>query len=72
MSMTITLVPIVIALGSTVSTASLAAAFVCGHTGDSALLRLRGGELFIEWNREEDLLYMTGPAEFVFDGELFL
>ena len=54
------------------ATASLAAAFVCGHTGDSAYLQLRGGELFIEWNREEDLLYMTGPAEFVFDGELFL
>ena len=54
------------------ATAALAAAVVCGHTEESASLQLRGGELFIEWNREEDLLYMTGPAEFVFDGELFL
>ncbi len=54
------------------ATAALAAAAVCGYTDTSALLQLRGGELFIEWDREEDLLYMTGPAEFVFDGELFL
>jgi len=54
------------------ATAALAAAVVCGYAEGRALLQLRGGELFIEWNREEDLLYMTGPAEFVFDGELTL
>ena len=29
-----------------------------------------GGELLIEWDREADLLYMTGPAEYAYDGVL--
>ena len=37
-----------------------------------AKLMLRGGELNIEWNRDENLIYMTGPAVTVFDGELLL
>ena len=48
------------------STASLAAAVLNGT------LRLRGGELLIEWDRASDLIYMTGPAVTVFDGELKL
>lgn len=54
------------------ATASLVAAAVCGFTGPAAKLILAGGELFIEWDRDENLLYMTGPAEFVFDGEIKL
>ena len=54
------------------STASLAAAVVNGKCADSATLRLRGGELLIEWDRESNLIYMTGPAVTVFDGELKL
>lgn len=54
------------------STAALAASVVNGKCADSAKLLLRGGELLIEWNRAENLLYMTGPAVTVFDGELLL
>lgn len=32
-------------------------------------VRLRGGDLFIEWG-EDDHIYMTGPAEFVYEGKL--
>ena len=31
--------------------------------------RLLGGDLYIRWDRENDTVYMTGPAETVFDGE---
>lgn len=31
-------------------------------------VKLRGGDLKIEWNREENTIYMTGPAVIVFDG----
>ena len=29
-----------------------------------------GGDLEIEWNEENNRVYMTGPAETVFEGEL--
>jgi len=54
------------------ATATMAAASLCGHVGLSATVQLRGGELFIEWDKKEDALYMTGPAVTVFDGELYL
>ena len=54
------------------STAALAAAVVNGKCEPYAKLMLRGGELNIEWNRDENLIYMTGPAVTVFDGELLL
>ena len=53
------------------ATASLVAACLNGHTGPAATIELPGGRLYIEWDREIDQLYMTGPAETVFDGELF-
>ena len=31
---------------------------------------LLGGQLTIEWNAKDGHIYMTGPAEFVFDGEI--
>ena len=31
---------------------------------------LLGGQLTIEWNANDGHIYMTGPAEFVFDGEI--
>ncbi len=52
------------------ATASLAVAARLGLCGDEADVRLRGGTLRIAWDRRENLLYMTGPAEFVFDGEV--
>ena len=41
--------------------------------GDSPVtVRLLGGNLEIFWNRQENLVYMTGPATTVFDGEIDL
>ena len=51
-------------------TAALAAAVVNGRCENSAKLILRGGELLIEWDRDKNLIYMTGPAVTVYDGEL--
>ena len=52
------------------ATAVLAAANVCGLCGDSATVLLPGGELFIEWDKAANKLYMTGPAATVFEGEI--
>lgn len=52
------------------SSASLAAAVVCGKSTPKVKMILRGGELEIEWDRAENLIYMTGPAVKVFDGEI--
>ena len=41
-------------------------------TGNTVTVKLRGGDLRIEWNREENTVYMTGPATFVFEGEVSL
>jgi diaminopimelate epimerase len=30
-----------------------------------------GGTLNIEWRESDNHVYMTGPAEFVFDGEIY-
>lgn len=54
------------------STASLVAAAVNGKSNDKAKLLLRGGELEIEWDRRDNQVYMTGPAHYVFDGELLM
>ena len=35
-------------------------------------VKLLGGDLQIEWDREADHVYMTGPATVVFDGEIEL
>ena len=35
-------------------------------------VKLLGGDLEIYWNRQENLVYMTGPATTVFDGEIDL
>ncbi|MBA4700461.1 MAG: diaminopimelate epimerase [Ruminococcus sp.] len=40
-----------------------------GLTEDEVTVRLLGGDLFIKWDREKNTVYMTGPAETVFDGE---
>ncbi len=43
-----------------------------GLTDDKVTVKLLGGDLEIEWNREENRVYMTGPAKRVFDGEIEL
>ena len=35
-------------------------------------VQLLGGDLNISWERDENLIYMTGPATTVFDGEIDL
>ncbi len=34
-------------------------------------VELLGGELQIEWRKEDNHVYMTGPAVTVFEGELY-
>ena len=50
--------------------ATLAAAVANGLTERRAVLILNGGELEIEWDQKTGHVLMTGPAEFVFDGEI--
>lgn len=56
-------------------TGACAVAVACvlnGYTQEHVTVRLLGGDLKIFWDREENLVYMTGPAEVVFDGEIEL
>ena len=39
-----------------------------GLTEDEVTVHLLGGDLQIFWDREKDTVFMTGPAEVVFDG----
>ncbi|MBP3470583.1 MAG: diaminopimelate epimerase [Lachnospiraceae bacterium] len=41
-------------------------------TEDEITVRLLGGELKIRWDREENCIYMTGPARVVFEGTIEL
>ncbi len=49
--------------------AAVAACVLNGLTEEKVTVKLLGGELNILWDRKENLIYMTGPAETVFDGE---
>ncbi|MBP3475785.1 MAG: diaminopimelate epimerase [Lachnospiraceae bacterium] len=51
--------------------ATVVSCILNGLTDDTVTVKLLGGELEITWDREADLVYMTGPATTVFDGELF-
>lgn len=56
-------------------TGACAVAVACilnGLTENKVTVQLLGGDLLIEWDREADKVYMTGPAEVVFDGEVEL
>lgn len=50
--------------------AAMVACHLSGLVEDEADVWLLGGRLHIEWNQEDGYVYMTGPAEFVFDGEV--
>ena len=43
-----------------------------GLTEDTVTVKLLGGELLIHWDRKENIVYMTGPAVTVFEGEIEL
>ncbi|MFD1426668.1 diaminopimelate epimerase [Kroppenstedtia sanguinis] len=49
--------------------ASLVAAVLNGIADRRARVHLKGGDLEIEWREAEDRVYMTGPAQMVFEGE---
>lgn len=50
--------------------ASFAAAVLNGLCERSVTMRLLGGTLELVWDEGDKHIYMTGPAEFVFDGEI--
>jgi len=49
--------------------AALVAAVLCGHADRKVQMKLAGGNLMLNWNAEDNHVYQTGPAAFVFDGE---
>lgn len=54
-------------------TGACATAVACilnGHTDDTVIIHLLGGDLKIHWDRALNRVFMTGPAETVFDGEI--
>ncbi len=50
--------------------AALVAAVITGRADRSAVVRLNGGDLQIDWDESTDEVFMTGPATFVFDGTI--
>lgn len=46
------------------------ASILNGLTEDKVTVKLLGGDLLIEWDREANKVYMTGPAEVSFEGEI--
>lgn len=48
--------------------ATLVSSALNGLTDRKATVSLKGGDLFIEWNEEDNHVYMTGPAQEVFKG----
>ncbi len=53
-------------------TGACASVYACirnGFTQDFVTVRLLGGELKIQYDREKNTIFMTGPAVTVFDGE---
>ena len=52
--------------------ATVVACVLNDKTDDEVLVHLLGGDLFIKYDRENDTVWMTGPAEIVFEGEIEL
>ena len=52
--------------------ATAVAAFLTGKAGRKSDIVMDGGTLTIEWHESDNHVYKTGPAEFVFDGEVEL
>lgn len=46
------------------------ASILNGYTENKVTVKLLGGDLQIEWDRETDKIHMIGPAEVSFDGEI--
>jgi diaminopimelate epimerase len=52
--------------------AAAVAAVLNGYCDRKVTIHLLGGDLQIEWNQENNHVYMTGEAVTVFEGELLL
>ena len=50
--------------------ATAVAAALTGRSGRTSQIVMDGGTLDIEWRKSDNHVYMTGPAEFVFEGEV--
>ena len=50
--------------------ATATAAIILGLTDRKVDIIMDGGTLNIEWNKDDGHIYMTGPSEFVFEGEI--
>lgn len=50
--------------------ATLVSSVLNGLTGRKATISLAGGDLLIDWNEDNDRVYMTGPAAAVFTGTI--
>ena len=50
--------------------ATVVACVLNGFTQETVTVKLLGGDLTVTWDREADLIYMTGPATTVFEGEI--
>lgn len=62
---------ITMACGTGACATAVAAAHT-GRAGRSSDIVMDGGRLHIEWSEADNHVYMTGPATFVFDGEIEL
>ena len=54
------------------ASSSVVASYLNGYTERKVLVNLLGGNLEIEWNKDDNHIYMTGPAREVFEGEIDL
>ena len=50
--------------------ASVTACILNGKTGRKVDVKLKGGVINVEWRKSDNNVYMTGPAKFVFEGDV--
>ncbi|MCR5596790.1 MAG: diaminopimelate epimerase [Lachnospiraceae bacterium] len=50
--------------------ASVTACILNGKTGRNVEVKLKGGVINVEWRESDNNIYMTGPAKFVFEGDV--
>ncbi len=50
--------------------ATTVACVLNGLTDTKVRVKVLGGEILCEWDRQDNVVYMTGPAAVVFDGEV--
>lgn len=50
--------------------ATTVACVLNGLTDTKVRVKVLGGEILCEWDRQDNVVYMTGPASVVFDGEI--